>query len=608
MASPYLTGPRIASPEFEKFVSSTLAKYDSRITVVVAEYNRKLGAIRESLDTLRLHQKEMSVAIADSDKRKADHVHRLANSAIESVKASISAASEDALKGTADQLRSRISQELEKQIREGLVDRVGTMASDSIQRGSEQAGLALRSELSFYCEKLITSSLDGSLKPELFELVKSEMMSPQLREHVSLEVSSALEKTVSQLRQQSTAEIEHLRNTTCTREEVSALIHAAIAQERSIKDRQLEELRDKIEQSELEWRDKFVKAQLQHDERCLALETTFTDKLAHERSIRTQSHHTLQVEILAALATLNSDLSRLRSDLDQYSRNVDAAVAGVDADARSFISSELKKLQDQQVSSEQRHLSTFKAVGENTSSIVNTAVAGIDQKLVALESRLIGTVNSDFERGLAKARALSDLKTAELTRSYARLSEQVHVTSSDTVHADIVRAEEKANAAIARVAQVAADMDDIVKPLMIASRDAPSLGAAVQAWREEIASARSRMDVITRTTDTLRHEYADLSSTTVTSVKLLQREVSGAISAVAEWVKRVRPVDEIQTETDFYGTVVAQDSFASVIKEMLTELKRQRSSTEERLSGDILTLRGDLVRLVQELSISDHLT
>ena len=616
MASPYLHGPRIASPEFERFVSATLAKYDSRIDTISLDLNRKLVVIKEGIDSLRGQHKEINAAMADSDQRKADNVHRLALTAIESVKSDISTTANDVLRGTAEQLRSRISQELERQIKEGLVDRVRLMAGESIQRGSEQAGLSLRSEMTSFCDKLVRSSFETCWKPELFDMFQTQMISSQIKEDITREVAAVSENQYLTLKREMHANLEKLKDSkSITVEQVSELIHAALTEERKTRDSQLFELQKKFDECKVEWHQKLSESQQRENDRFSALESLMSEKLAHEKSLRAQAEESLHLEIQANLTHVNSELVRLRSQLALAEEESQAAsdrnareVVAVDAELRGLIAREIKMVEDQQHASERRFVAGLHAAAESGSSAISAALSGIDQKLASLESRLIGIVNSDVERCLAKARAASDMKVSELSRSVARFSDQVqilHAQDPGNLKSEVLAASEKANAAIAKAAEVAADMNDIVKPLLHITEDSPSLASCIQSWRDEMRSTRTRIDAMTNLTDSIREQYSELANNTITSVASLQREVGGAISALTEWVNKVRPIDEIQTEVDFYGPFgLANDNLASAMKEMLSEMKRQRSSTEERLSGEILTVRGDLVRLVHELSMT----
>jgi predicted nucleic acid-binding Zn-ribbon protein len=282
-----------------------------------------------------------------------------------------------------------------------------------------------------------------------------------------------------------------------------------------------------------------------------------------------------------------------------------------ESELRQTVANTLTLVQDRVTASELRQSAALAETAANAESVIGIAIDRVAQRITFIEGNVLANLTATTERSIARVSAAAELKAAEISRSLEALSLKVDrlvMLSPDQIQALLAQSEEKAAVALERAAEVAAEMQNVIRPILAltpASHDSKvsSFSRAIGDWQTEMFEARAEIQKANKRAEHALEQVHEISGDTSSLVRSLQGEVAAAISALSEWTARVRPIEELQTELQFYGPLgVPKDSLGSSLREMLTELGRQRASTEQRLSGDILNLRGEMQRLVNALS------
>ncbi len=123
----YGVGPRICSPELEKFIATALTQFEIKIDKLVSDHSKKIDNMQTNLNEMKTEHMALNSSFNVAKEQTLTEMLSIGRVAIEDIKDRTLLSANTFMENTAQSLKHHFDEEFNQQVKEGVVDRIKDM-------------------------------------------------------------------------------------------------------------------------------------------------------------------------------------------------------------------------------------------------------------------------------------------------------------------------------------------------------------------------------------------------------------------------------------------------------------------------------------------------
>ncbi|KAF4662295.1 hypothetical protein FOL47_006317 [Perkinsus chesapeaki] len=217
-------GPRLASPELEKFLSAAMSGMTVKVQCLCEEQERQLKCFKAMLE----RHKDSQALMADEFQRAKDdcleEVRKLSNIAVNENRDRAFEATKHFMEAAAVQCREYFEGEYEKQMNEELLSKLTKAAIKGLADDFEEVKTRLRAEVISMVGEHVKEAYENQWKEEMFNRLEADVTLKMVQDEVEKAMKGHVREAAEKVQERFDDTIASLKESMCEREEARSMV------------------------------------------------------------------------------------------------------------------------------------------------------------------------------------------------------------------------------------------------------------------------------------------------------------------------------------------------------------------------------------------------